>query len=234
MLVWMLGLSPDKAQGTALCYAVFASAAAVVTRCLVADAPASPWLAGAMLVVGGMVGAIVAAPLAGSAASNVRRKLWLTVGMFVCLATAALTVHSNPWEPVGRLAGWQSPGQVFVLGLAVGALARYTLLPSGILMVPALHFVGGFAPRETMWLSLLAVAVGSLMPARAYATRGYFDAVYGRAAVLGGIAGGALGAWALWSWRVGEAAPLFVFAFLGMFTAGREFYKIVWEEMPAR
>jgi uncharacterized membrane protein YfcA len=192
MLVWMFGYRADKAQAAGLTFACVAAVGAVLGALMGHAAPSAYLARGLALFFGAFLGALLAAKFAKQHRSLAWRRGCLTLGigisLFVLARVGRLSMFDSP-----EYARWQSPLELIGLGFGVGIATQALSLPSGLLMVPALYLFGAFTPPETMALSMLVVALASLIPAIAYAQRGLGDASYGRAGLISALIGGVVG-----------------------------------------
>lgn len=237
MLSWMLGFSAEKAQATAIRFAAFAAAAAVLSVFMAQSLPGSSSAAstailppaflweGVLLFVGATLGAVLAGPFAKRSAVFGWRQLCQTLGVGITLYVIIETSHRTllnapPHHSV-------SSPLLLLLGLVVGALTQTMGLTSGVLLVPALYYFAGFTANVSVALSLLVVALASILPAWSYAQRGLMDTTYSVPTILGGILGGFLGGLLLA--HLPEKGVLYLFAVIAMFLSGRELARISWE-----
>lgn len=219
MLTWMLGFNADKAQGTALRYATSVTFAVVVGLIVGHHATVGYFGRGFLLFLGATIGAVLAASFTKNGKLTTLHRIFQTVGIGVTLFTLLQAVRLSPLiNP--HFASWGGYGAVTLLGLGVGALTQIFGLPGGLLMVPTLFFLGGFTGWEAIALSLLVIALASILPSWSYARRGLVDTVFGSSAVLGGLIGGFAGGLLLPSLTDGVALALF--AVVGMFLCARE------------
>jgi uncharacterized membrane protein YfcA len=229
MLTWMLGFSAEKAQATAIRFAAIAAIAAVAGALFRASIPALYLARGLALFVGAFAGAIVTASPARRLQTVGARRVTQTLGIMVMLAVIGQAGRASQFS-LPNFAHWDTPGALFGLGVVVGALTQLLSLPGGALMVPALYLFGGFAPVHAITLSLLVVALASVLPAMSYSRRGLADDRYlfstTLSAVLGGALGGCLlppqGAHDLFHYRI----LIMVSAAIAMFLCGRELSRL--------
>lgn len=235
MLIWMLGFGAEKAQGTALRFAVIASVAAVVggriapvpPSAAAARLPLTLFLAnGFCLFVGATIGALILAALIPKPADTSRRRLGALLGIALMLFVVVQTAHQSGWTNP-HLAAWKTLPLLFGLALVCGALTQALALPGGMLIVAALYYFGGLAPGECVTLSLFVVALAALLPASGYAKRGLVDDTYGWPAALGGLLGGAVGG--LVRVHVADPVILLAYAVVAMFLLARELARMAAE-----
>jgi uncharacterized membrane protein YfcA len=241
MLTWMLGFGPEKAAATAWRYAAAAALAAVVGVCVATRVTMQAYrlpdvipvylLHGALLFLGATIGALLAAPLAQDRAPRGRRQLFQFVGILVTLFVILQTTRQS-WLNATHFTAWNVWWQLALLGLAVGALTQALGLASGILMVPALIYFGGFTASQSIALSLLVITLASALPAWTYTRQGLADTTYGNAALLGGILGGFGGGLLLA--HLPEKVLLYLFAVIAMFLCGRELARLTTESAASK
>lgn len=236
MLTWMLGLGAEKAQATALRFAVLAAAAAAlgayVERTMHPAAMHLPMGAGTYvaaafaIAVAATIGAVFAAPVARRFSSSTARRLFQVLGVWIGLIVLVNTArHGGMWNTVVR-----SPisfGWLPLIGFAVGGLTQVTSLAGGVLLVPALIYVGGLPAPQAAAISMLVIALAGALPAVSYASKGLVDPLYGLWAAGGGVVGGFCG---------GALLPFFsdrgvsvVFGLVAMFLSARELARISFE-----
>jgi uncharacterized membrane protein YfcA len=235
LLTWMLGFSLEKAKGTALRYTIFVSLSTLIGVFLVqgtGNIVGYCWR-GELLAIGATVGALMALPLAPKPAQLARRRLMQSLGVLLCLFVVIQAGHlSRLTQDSLHYAHWNSWWALLILGTAVGILTQVTGLAGGVIMVPALYFLGGFNAFDSIALSLFVVALVSLLPAWSYSKQGIADTTYGNYAVIGGLIGGLLGGIALM--RFQEKFLLIFFGAVAMFLSARELYRINMETIPAQ
>ncbi len=238
MLTWMLGFNAEKAKGTALRYTVFVSLAAVIgvfIRGMLAGLNTGQLATyvgmGLLLSLGATLGAMISIPLAPRPTQVARKRLMQSVGVLFSLFIVIqagnltrLTINSLHY------AHWNSWWALLGIGLVVGILTQGTGLAGGVLMVPALYFLGGFSAFDAVTLSLLVIVLVSWLPAWSYDKKGLVDATYGNYAVAGGLLGGLLGGWLLLSFQ--EKFLLIFLGAISMFLAARELYRLSMETVP--
>ncbi len=236
MLTWMFGYAADKAQATAMQFGWAAAVAAVAMLAFRSHAQLSStanWLKilpdgyvwkGVILFLGATVGAALAARLA-SGPPPARRLQWshtLTIGLMLAVLAQATRFS---WLDAPHAVLSRSPLDLLLIAVSMGALTQAMGLAGGVLAVPALYYIGGFAAQQAIALSLLVIALASLLPVLGYARRGLVDPVYGRIATVGGLAGGALGGFLLtyFARTPGTQSVLIcLFAAVAMFLSARE------------
>jgi uncharacterized membrane protein YfcA len=249
MLTWMFGYGPDKAQGTALRFSLTAAAAAVVTFLWIdlhSQHLGSGYPLGAvqedptllvnavLLVIGGTVGALAAAPMTPRPTSTAVLRALQAIAIVVGVFTATEAAHISPLTRSDvHYAHWSAWWQILLLGIAVGAVTQIARLAVGTLLVPALFFFTALpqplgqrpiTAAEAVVEALMAVALAGVLPALAYTTRQLVDRTYLRSATVGGLVGGAIGGWLLT--LLLERSILVFFAVFAMFLAAREIARL--------
>jgi uncharacterized membrane protein YfcA len=233
-LTWMLGFAPEKAQATAIRFAMLTASAGVVGFLVSAGLPDAFLLRGLVLVLGATLGALLLAPVSMRPAVVALRPAFQTLGMALALFVIVQTARQSVFE-TGYYASWNGPGSLFLLAATVGALTQVMGLPGGLLLVPVLRFLAGIPPREAVALSLLVIAIAGLLPAWSYGRRGIVDTMYRLPTTLGAGLGGFIGGWVLGRF-VGEQQGwlLYGFALAGMFLCARELAKMRFEKSLER
>lgn len=223
MLSWMLGFGAEKAQATAMRYALLTAVAAVIGAAAVHVSPPLFLLRALVLFVGATIGAVVAATVMPKEPLQSRRAIFQTIGigitLFVIVQTARLTTWNSP-----HFAAWSDLPRLLGMAVVLGVLTQALALASGILLVPALYYLGGFAAREAIVISLAVIALAAILPTASYARRKLIDETYGGIAALGGIVGGFAGG--LMLARLPENLLLYLFALVGMFLCARELARM--------
>src|SRR5579862_2562875 len=167
MLTWMLGFKADKAQASGLVFACLAAVFGVGGALVGQSTPPEYWQRGVLLFVGAVLGALMAGRFAPITPSLAWKRWSFRFGIILCLFVVVrigrLSRFDNP-----ELALWQSGIDVGLIAVAVGAATRTLGLPSGLLMVPALYLFCAFTPSESISLSLLVIALASILPAIGY------------------------------------------------------------------
>ena len=196
MLIWMLGFAPEKAQGTAMSFGVWAAFAASAGAYLGGATPPGYMLRGVVLVVGAIAGAMltggVARKMYGSAWRRTSQGIGIALGMVVIVQVART---SGLFAARPNLAEWQTLPDLLLLGLGAGAVTQFLGLTSGAILVPALYFgtglhtLNGSYAAPAVSLSVLAIALASTLPTFAYGKRGLVDTLYRTPAVAAGVAG---------------------------------------------
>ena len=257
MLTWMLGFGAEKAQATALRYAAVAAAAGVFGAYAAHQMSMDPnaagivrsettptqfWplgllIGGLLIFVGATIGAVLTARFAPKPYQVGKRRIFQTigvgVGLFVITQVRLIAVTSTYGE--AHYALWHSfphyawPA-LLLLGALVGGMTQVLGLSSGVLMVPALYFLGGYTAAQAATLSLLVVVLASLLPAWSYSRRGLVDATYSLPAALGGLFGGLLGGLTLA--HLSAKFILGLFAVIVMFLSARELSRMALEPPP--
>ena len=223
MLSWMLGFTAEKALAAALRYAVITSLGVVVSAFVQHQTPSGLLLRGFMLFFGATIGAVLTAKLSPKPQETTKRSLYLSIGMFLTMLVIIQTTRQS-WLDSPHFATWNTPLALLALGGVVGMLTQAMGLASGILLFPALYYLGGFSAHYTVLLSLLVVALASLLPSWSYAQKGLVDTSFGNTALVGGLLGGLAGGWILT--RVPEKGILYLFAVIAMFLCAKEMSRL--------
>lgn len=193
-LVLVRGWQQKQAQATSLVMVAMAATAGLVQYALAGDVV---WAAGAAILVGGLVGAVVGSSLVA------RLQSWiLQVAFAVLLVVAAVRMVT---APVSDAAGSLPPWSLLLVagyvgsGLAMGILSALFGIGGGILLVPLLVTAFGYDVRLAAGTSLsvmgLIALVGALRQSRQGATRWRAGALLGLGGIVGGLVGAALAQW---------------------------------------
>ncbi len=235
MLTWMLGYAPDKAQGTALNFAAWTAVAGVLAAYAAGAMPTGFILSGVMLLIGAVIGAIVAAPVARKLQGQGWRRMSASIGIALMLAVIVQASHSGGLF-TGRpnIAEWHTPGLLLLLGLASGVATQVLGLGGGTLLVPALYFFSGIRvvtingainqAAPAVGLSLFVIALASALPAMAYNRKGLVDTALRTEIIAAGLIGGFCGGWLLVS--VTARVVIMVSAVIAMFLCARELARM--------
>ena len=172
------------------------------------------WPAAASFAVAGVAGALIGSTVGKWV--NGQRLLFLFAIAMICVALAMLRpLHQSAPRPAGsamarsaRLAG---------MGLLVGAAAGFFGIGGGFLIVPGLMFAGGMPILSAIGSSLLSVGSFGLTTAANYARSGLVDWEAALWLVVGGLAGGVLGA--RFAVRLAARRRLLTYVFAGVVIA---------------
>ena len=232
MLNWMLGFAPDKAQGTALRYALYVALMGLVGA-MTAKSGMCLLLPGCLLLfLSATTGAILTNRFTPAPQNFRMRRIFQVGGIAVTLLTILNITQRNAFNMSYGFAG--SPPLTLVLfGLATGALSQVLSLPGGLLLIPALVFWGGYHAREAVLLALGMVLLASLLPTWGYGKRGLIDRFYGDAAIIGGMVGAFGGGMLLMRLGSGERGDKIIMtlsAAVAMFLCGRELARLLTTE----
>ena len=192
MLSWMLGFTLEKAQATAMRFAAIAAAAAMVGALVAGATPANYLAQGVVLFIGAVIGAIIAAPISRRLQTISGRRFTQTTGIVLMMAVIIRCGRLGTFD-LPYVAQWNSLSLLGLIGIAVGAVTQTLTMPSGALLIPALYVFGAFPPGQAVSLSLLVVALASVLPAITYSSRGLADDRYLLPTTLAAALGGALG-----------------------------------------
>ena len=244
MLTWMLGFAPDKAQGTALNFAAWTALAAVLGAYAAGAMPAHFIVSGLVLVIGAIVGALLAAPVVRKLQGQGWRRTFQSIGIALMMAVIVQVSHtSSLLAGKPNIAEWQSPGLLLLLGVGVGAATQVLGVAGGTLLVPALYFFSGLRSVSSgasvlgnhaapaVGLSLFVIALASTLPAMAYNRKGLVDDSLRTPIIVAGLLGGFCGGWILPS--ITARVVMVVSAFIAMFLCARELARMSLESNTA-
>lgn len=235
MLTWMLGYAPEKAQGTALNFAAWTAAAGVMGAYAAGAMPSGFIFSGVMLLIGAVLGAIVAAPLAIKFRGQNWRRMSATIGIALMLAVIVQASHTGGLF-TGRpnIAEWHTPGLLLLLGVMSGAATQVLGFTGGTLLVPALYFFSGLQvvtksgainqAAPAVGLSLFVIALASVLPALAYNRKGLVDNILRTEIIAAGLIGGFCGGWLLVN--ITARVVVMVSAVIAMFLCARELARM--------
>jgi len=225
-IAFLLGYSPDVTAGTAIAFALFASASSVVGGHL--GGTDVPFALALLLAVCATGGVIFAARFADDerlkGARRLAHLLVMLLGIFIINQTMSPRLGGP--QPVGDEL-LRSPVGVALVGALAGVASQTFQIPTGVLLVPALIYLCGRTPAEAILASLFVVALASLLPAIASANRGLVDRRIGPWMTLGGIAGGLAGGWILVrTLGAGSPWPLIAFSLVAMYLSAVWFWRL--------
>ena len=229
MLIWMLGFSAEKSQGTALRYAVFAALTGLLGALFLQRGLLTTLPDGLPLFLGATFGAVLAAKATPAPTNFSARRIFQTIGVGVTLFVIVQAGQRSLFGPTAGFRGSTFP-TLLLFGAVTGAISQSMTLPSGLLLIPALTFWGGYHAVQAILLSLVVVLLAGLLPAWSYGRRGLSDRFYGDAAILGGLPGGFLGGILLLKLGGGEHGDrvvLTLMAAVAMFLCGRELARLM-------
>ncbi len=236
MLTWMLGFGPEKAQGTAMNFGMWAALAASAGAYVSGATPPGYVLSAVMLVAGAIVGAILMAGVSKKVQGQVWRRTSQGIGIALGMVVVVQVAHtSGLFAAQPNLANWSSPVFLLLMGVGTGAVTQLLGLTSGALLVPVLYFGTGLRTLDGSYaapavsLSVLVIALASALPAFAYGRRGLVDTLYRTPAVVAGLVGGFCGG-VLLAHLQGRLVILFSAA-VAMFLCARELSRLAFEKV---
>jgi len=191
-MVLLMAIPQHRAHATSVAAIVAAATAAVVPLALEGKVH---WDVAALLLVGGMTGAFLGARMISKVSET-----WLARAFVVIVIIAAIRMAVGEGDPQAGLTASSALAALditgFILaGLAAGTLAALLGIGGGIVYVPMLVTVFGFAQHEAQATSLAVIVPTTAVAAWVHGKAGRVD--WRKALTLGsgGIIGGALGAW---------------------------------------
>ncbi len=193
-LVLVRGWGQKQAQATSLVMVSMAATAGLVQYAVTGNVV---WAAGAAILVGGLLGAVIGSALVA------RLHAWvLQIAFAVLLVAAAARMLTSPVrEPVEALPALTAAllAAYAVSGLAMGVLSALFGIGGGILLVPLLVTFFGYDVRLAAGTSLavmgLIALVGALRQSRQGLTDWRAGVLLGLGGAVGGLAGAALAQW---------------------------------------
>ena len=231
MLTWMLGYAEDKAQGTAMSFAAWTALAATAGVYMAGALPVQFLLYGLLLTFGAVVGATLTAGVAKKMQSAHWRRTSQGIGMMLTLAVIVQAAHSSGmFVSKPNIMEWHSPLSLFMISVVVGACTQILGLTSGTLLVPALYFFTGLKTHDgnhatpAVALSIMVIALASVLPAVAYTRRGLVDTVHRFPILAAGSVGGFCAG--MLAGRLMERAVIISSAVIAMFLCARELSRL--------
>lgn len=193
LLVYAVGISsPHVAIGTA---AVAVAASALGNLVPHARAGTVKWRCAAVFALAGVAGSLAGA--AAAKAMDGERLLALFGLVMVGVGLAMMHRRSNAGDPKVRLT-WRSAARLLPMligiGLVVGLFSGFFGIGGGFLIVPGLVLATGMPLAFAIGTSLVGVAAFGAATAASYAASGLVDWPVAGLFVLGGLAGGWIGA----------------------------------------
>ena len=225
-LVLVRGWGQKQAQATSLVMVAMAATAGLVQYAVAGQVI---WAAGAAILVGGLIGAMVGSALVARLTSWVLQVAF--AGLLIVAAARMVTtsVSDGPGTPPDIDAGIVVA--YVACGLAMGILSALFGIGGGILLVPLLVTAFGYDVRLAAGTSLSVMGLIALVGALRQSRQGMTDWRAGALLGLGGIVGGLIGA------ALAQRLPLVVltwlFAALLAFTAVR-LALAGWRSRPPR
>jgi uncharacterized membrane protein YfcA len=223
-LGFMLGYSPEKQLGTAIAFALFASAAAAIGAG--AGGLHIDTTIALIVALGAFVGVIFSARASAKSEFNTARRTAHTMGMALMvyvIGSAARILYGGELsfhhEWISGAAGF------FVFGILAGAISSYLQISMAILIVPSLVFFGPLSPSHAVVTSLVVIAVASLLPALSHAAQGRIDRGPGFSMIIGGTLGGLAGGFVLAKWLSTSAISLIAFGLVAMFLSAYTLHR---------
>jgi uncharacterized membrane protein YfcA len=191
-MVLLMSMPQHRAHATSVAAIVVLASAAVVPLAIEGKVH---WEPAALILVGGLTGACLGARFISRIP-----ELWLTRAFVVIVLVAATRMALQGGDGHAAAAG-ASPidmldGLGFVaIGLAAGTLAAMLGIGGGIVFVPALVTLFGFAQHEAQATSLAVIVPTTAVAAWVHSRAGRVDWPKALTLGAGGLAGGVIGAW---------------------------------------
>lgn len=193
-LVLARGWDQKQAQATSLVMVAMAATAGLVQYALAGDVV---WIAGAAVLVGGLIGAMIGSALVA------RLQTWvLQIGFALLLIAAAARLVTAPMTDAGETLPAIDALVIAAYvgsGIAMGILSALFGIGGGILLVPLLVTAFGYDIRLAAGTSLavmgLIALVGALRQSRQGATQWRAGVLLGLGGIVGGLLGAALAQW---------------------------------------
>lgn len=189
LLLYVVGVrSPHVAIGTG---ALSVSANAFANLFAHSRVGNVKWPCAGVFALAGVAGAFAGAAL--GKAMDGGKLLFLFGLVMVAVAAAMLSPRAASGDPDVRI----NPGiavRLVLIGLLVGLLSGFFGIGGGFLIVPGIMLGSGMATINAVGSSLVSVGVFGLTAALIYATAGLVDWRVAAFFILGGVAGGWIGA----------------------------------------
>lgn len=202
-LVLLRGWEQKRAQATALVMVAMAATAGLIGY---ARADLVAWGPAAIVLVGGLTGAVIGSALVA------RLRSWVLQIAFACLLlVVAVRLVIAPVASASDTAGDLTPLLVvayIVSGLAMGVLSALFGIGGGILLVPVLVAGFGYDQRLAAGTSLAVMGLIALVGALRQSRQGMTEWRAGFLLGIGGAVGGLIGA------AVAQALPLAILTWL--------------------
>lgn len=184
----LLGFDQHRAHATSLAAIILTATAGLLTF---AQEGALEWIAGASLIIGAQVGAVAGAAAMRRAEGDTLRRafavlLLLVAGRMLLAPEGA----AGPTPEVAVVTALALAG----IGVVVGVLSALLGVGGGVVLVPVLALLFGFAQQVAAGTSLLVIAPTALTGALQHHRGGFTDWRTALVVGAGGVAGAPLGA----------------------------------------
>ncbi len=237
-LVFLLGYSQEKSAGTALAYAFLTACGAVVGASLKGLNP--QFLTGVLLTVGATLGAIFTALKAGSPSMKRSQQIAQSLAMILALYVVGEAVRRPLGGPSAvEIEFLRSPFGLFLTGTVCGALSSLFRVANGILLVPAMIYLGNLHVSVAILTSSVVTALAAIIPTLSMNARQYVDRRTGAWLMAGGFLGGICGGLLLsvvspLSQNTPSPVPFAVFGLCAMFLCAWMLSRLSQESPPAK
>jgi len=191
-MVLVMSMPQHRAHATSVAAIVASAGAAVVPLALDGKVHGD---AAALILIGGVTGAFFGARFIARIP-----EVWLARAFVVIVLVAAIRMALQGGDADAVAAGSQTidilDGLGFAaIGLAAGTLAAMLGIGGGVVFVPALVTLFGFAQHEAQATSLAVIVPTTAVATWVHSRAGRVDWPRALALGAGGLAGGAIGAW---------------------------------------
>lgn len=191
-MVLLMSMPQHRAHATSVAAIVASAGAAVVPLAIEGQVH---WDAAALILLGGVTGAFFGARFISRIP-----ELWLARAFLLIVLVAAARMAMQGGDGDAGAIGSQAidilEGLGFVtIGLVAGTLAAMLGIGGGVVFVPALVTLFGFAQHEAQATSLAVIVPTTAVAAWVHSRAGRVDWPKALALGAGGLAGGAIGAW---------------------------------------
>jgi len=191
-MVLLMSVPQHRAHATSVTAIVAAATAAVIPLAIEGKVH---WDVASLLLIGGMTGAFIGARMISRIPET-----WLARAFVIIVIAAAIRMALEGGDGgVGlvassALSAFDIAGFVLA-GLVAGGLAAMLGIGGGIVYVPALVTVFGFAQHEAQATSLAVIVPTTVVAAWVHSRAGRVDWPRALALGVGGLVGGVIGAW---------------------------------------
>lgn len=191
-MVLLMSMPQHRAHATSVAAIVVAAAAAVVPLAL--DGKVH-WDAAGLLLLGGMTGAFLGARLISRIPETMLARAFVVIVIAAAIRMALAGADSETASAAVSSLSILSMAGFVAAGLVAGSLAALLGIGGGIIYVPALVTIFGFAQHEAQATSLAVIVPTTIVAAWVHSRAGRVDWPRAIALGSGGLIGGALGAW---------------------------------------
>jgi uncharacterized membrane protein YfcA len=237
-LVFLLGYSLEKSTGTALAYALFTACGAVVGASINGLNP--QFLAGFLLTIGATLGAVFTALKANSPSMKRSQQIAQSLAMILAIYMIGEAIRRPLGGPTAvQIEFLRSAFGMFVIGILCGALSSLFRVANGILLVPAMIYLGNVHISIAIITSSVVTALAAILPTLSMNAKQYVDKRTGAWLMAGGFLGGSTGGFLLsslspLSQNTPSPLPFAVFGICAMFLCAWMLSRFSQDSPPAK